>query len=318
MIKRIIAAIFGVLLAALFVLFTTTYTVQFYEVAVKTSYGRGSKRDVVTEAGLKFRVPIADHVSTFDTRLRLAETPHFEAPTADQQSVVIAPFLMWRIDPGGALRFAESFESVEDADESLPDHLKSAATSALGRYRFDDLIGPGSRLDEAEAAILDQLSFLRNLGIEPVTVGLSQVLLPTKATTAVLARMEAVRNALAERERARGEAQAVRIRSEANTIADTLEAFAQQRAAEIRAEADQVAAQHLQAMSVDEELAIFLKSLETIRRSLAEGTTLVFNDAMAPWNLLNLRIGLGMSGIPRPVESFASDGPDGAPPEAGP
>ncbi len=305
-----IAVAVGLLLAALLLLFMSTYTVRFHEVAVKTRYGRTSARNIETDPGLHFRFPIADHVVKLDTRLRIVETPHVSAPTADQQQVVVQPFLMWRVDTENALRFAESFDSVEAADERLPDHLRTAVIAALGRYGFDDLIGPRSRLPEAEAEIRKQLAFLEeSLGVEPLVVGLSQVLLPAKATTAVLARMEAVQTFLAEGERARGESEASAIRGEANTVADKLEAFAQQQAAEIRAETDEQVRAYLAELRQDERLAIFLHSLETLRQSLRQYVTIFLTDRNSPMHLMNVGRLFEARDIPEPPTGVAGSPP---------
>jgi len=294
----------GFLLLAALVLFSMTYTVRFNEVAVRTTFGKTSTASVKSEPGIHFRFPLfADRVSTYDTRVQLATTPLVEVPTADGQSVVVRTFVMWKMDtdPEQVLRFAGSYGSERDADEALRSHLMTAAKASLGRYSFDDLIGPDSRLAAAEQDIRMQLeSVVSAQGIVPVTVGISQVQLPTKITKAVLSRMQATRTKLAETERTAGTAEARRIRGDANTIVENLQAFAEQRAEQIKGEAQRKAAEYLEDMGEDVEFAIFQVQLDALRVALSDTATLILSDEAAPWHLLNQDNFSGAGPIPHP------------------
>ena len=137
-------------------------------------------------------------------------------------------------------------------------------------------------------------------GITPVTVGISQVQLPTKITKAVLSRMQATRAKLAETERTAGTAEARRITGNANTIVVNLQAFAEQRAEQIKGEAQRKAAEYLADMSQDEEFAIFQVHLDALRAGLSDTATLILSDEAAPWDLLNQNNVNGGSPIPKP------------------
>ena len=105
--NKVFAVIVGLLLLVLLVLFSTTYTVRFHEVAVKTTFGK--EEMVKDDPGVHFRFPLfIDRVSKYDKRIQRVETPLVEAPTADGQSVVARAFLMWRVAPDNVVRFAQS------------------------------------------------------------------------------------------------------------------------------------------------------------------------------------------------------------------
>jgi membrane protease subunit HflC len=186
----------------------------------------------------------------------------------------------------------------------------TAAKASLGRYSFDDLIGPDSRLAAAEQDIRRQLeSVVATQGIMPVTVGISQVQLPTKITKAVLSRMQATRTKLAETERTAGTAEARRIRGDANTIVENLQAFAEQRAEQIKGEAQRKAAEYLEDMGEDVEFAIFQVQLDALRAALSDTATLILSDEAAPWHLLNQDNFGGAGPIPQPAKGGTrSDG----------
>jgi regulator of protease activity HflC (stomatin/prohibitin superfamily) len=299
--SKAIAIVVGLLMLTLLLLFSMTYTVRFHEVAVKTRYGRTSDQSVVTKPGPHFRLPLfADRVTKFDTRVRLVETPLVETSTADAQSVVVRAFLMWKVDPSGALDFYRSYESVEDADGKLKDQMHTVLKSSLGRYRFDDLVGPESRLPEAEDGILREFQTLASVGVAPLAVATSQVLLPTKTTTAVLERMEATRKQLAETERARGGAEAQGIQAQARTLADKYNAFTDQWAQDIRKEAALQSAELLKQMTADEDLAIFLMHADLLEQLAATESTFFFSESTSPGYLLDFNALRSASGIPRP------------------
>ena len=309
--NKVFALVVGLVVLVALVLFSTTYTVRFNEVAVRTTFGKTSTASVQTRPGVHFRYPLfADRVSKYDTRIQLNETALVEVPTADGQSVVVRCFLMWKMDaaPEKVLQFASSFPTSREADAALNSHLTTAVKASLGRYGFDDLIGPDSRLPAAEQDILRQLeSVVVSQGIIPLTVGISQVQLPAKITRAVLSRMQATRTKLAETERTSGQAEARRIRGNANTVVENLQAFTEQRAEQIKGEANRRAAEYLREMSQDEDFAIFLVELDTLRASLKDTATLIFSDESAPWHLLNQQSG---AGTPAP---HAGDDPASSP-----
>ena len=298
---RAFAIVVGLLLLVMLVLFSTTYTVRFHEVAVKTTFGK--EETVQNDPGVHFRYPLfIDRVRTYDKRIQLAETPLMETPTADGQSVMVKAFLMWRVDPENVLRFAQSYpDKMTDADRPLRDQLRTAVKGGVGRYAFDELIGADSRLPQAETEILAQLGALGAMGVEPVAVGISQMVLPAKTTTAVTKRMQATRSRLAEAERSKGGSEAVGIRSEANSIVGKLRAFANQRAEEIKGLGEAMAARLYEQMSEDQDLAIFLAEIDALKEALSEGTTVFINSNTSPWHLLNESNQVGANRIPRPL-----------------
>jgi membrane protease subunit HflC len=95
-------------------------------------------------------------------------------------------------------------------------------------------------------------------------------------------------------------ADAEAIRAAAKAKHDKIMAFASQRAEDIRAEGEAQAAEYLQQMGEDEELAIFLAWLDAVEASLSENTTLVLESDVAPWHLMNLDSESKENGIPQP------------------
>jgi membrane protease subunit HflC len=312
----------GVLLLVLLLLFSTTFTVKYNEVAIKRTFGRPGAGGVVTEPGLHYRLPVfIDRVTKLDTRLQLVESPLEEISTQDGLQVVVRAFLLWKVDtgtPAAPLAFFQNFQTVEDANQILQGQFRTAFTGALSKYRFAELIGDSSRLDAAESDVLAELSStLMAKGVRPVTVGVSQIVLPPKVSSAVLSRMQATRNVLAEGERNTGMAEAERIRSDGNTKADKIRAFAGQRAAEIRALGEREAAKYLEQMNEDPDLAMFLAWLDALERTLSRNTTVILPaDGLTPFHMLGLENVVIRNGIPfpapPPAPAAGAAGGDGA------
>lgn len=301
--NKILAIVVGLLIVAVLLLFSMTYTVSYHEVAIRSRFGKIGPESVITEQGLKFKLPIfADKVTKLDTRLQLLESPLVEVQTADNLQLVIKAFMLWKVDTEGSgpLDFYEAYSKVEEAGRRLDGEFRSAVKSSASQFTFGELIGTDSRLTEAEKAIRESMMTAHDRGVQPVSVGISNVLLPATTTRAVLTRMKETRERISEAERGIGASEKDRIEAEAKTRKEKIEAFARNRAAEIRAEGSELAAKYLTDMGRDPGLAIFLSWLDALDMSLSQGTTLVLPWSASPFHLLNLDAPVDAKGIPQP------------------
>jgi membrane protease subunit HflC len=286
--KKASAIIIGVVILGILAIFSMTFTVAYNEVAIQSRFGKVNEDSIVRDAGLHFRLPFfADSVHLYDTRLQILESPLENVQTADGQQIVVRGFLLWRVnrEGNGPLEFYQSFADLPAARETLRNQFRDALTS-LSQFEFGELLGKDSRLDDAEAAVLKRMASVSSEGIDPVTVGLSRIAFKESTTSEVVRRMQARRDTLADSERARGTAEAERIRSNAAGVAEKILAFASQRAQEIRTEGEELAARYLSEMAEDEELAVFLLWLDALEQSLSQNTTYVIDTAVEPWHLL--------------------------------
>ncbi|MBG83143.1 MAG: hypothetical protein CMJ40_01200 [Phycisphaerae bacterium] len=300
--KKIAAIVIGLIILSVLLLFSMTYSVGFNQVALKSHFGKVDSSSIIREPGLHFRWPFfADSVTTYDTRVQLLKTGQENLQTADGLQVVIQAFLLWRLDAEGEgpLKFYQSYPEMSDASGALITQFRDAV-SVVSEYEFNDLLGEGNKLNEIESKILARMGTAVSEGVKPVSAGISRILLREKVSQEVIKGMQARRNTLAENERARGEAEAERIRSEATTITDKIYAFAEQRAQEIRTRADERSARYLEEMSQDEELAVFLIWLDTLQKALSKNTTVIIDTDFAPWHLMKPESPDGSLRIPKP------------------
>ena len=293
----------GSLIVLVLALYNATYTVNFHEVAVVTRFGKPA--GVESSPGLHLKAPFfIDQVVRLDTRQQLIESPLETVLTRDGQQVMVQAFMTWRVDsdPDATLRFFTSYGSIDGASKDLETQLQGALRAIAG-YQFGDLVGPSGKLAEAEAAILDDVKRTRIAGTLPVSVGISQVVLPTKTSVAVLRRMAAVQETLANLEEAKGSSAAEAVRSQARSQAEIIMNFADQWAARIEAKGNEEATRYYQEMRAESELAIFLAWLDTLKASLSENTTYVTDTTRAPFHLIDLDSPVDAKGIPQPAGS---------------
>lgn len=299
-----ISIIVGLILLVVLVLFSMTYTVKYNEVAIRSRFGRTGPESIVRNPGLKFRLPLfADKITTIDTRLQLRESPLETIQTLDKQILLVRAYMLWHVDKEGEgpLKFFTHHPGgIEEGNQRLTEQFQTAIRTGLSRFTFDDLIGTRSRLADAEEAIKNDMKSVLDRGIEPVSVGISQMILSANTTRAVLNRMQATRSYLSDAERYKGDSEASGIESRADAQAAKIRAFALQRAEEIRAAGNKDAAKYIEAMAQDQGLAIFLAWIDALQSSLSEQTTFVMPTLMAPFHLLRLDTLTDSRGIPQP------------------
>ena len=88
--SRTITATVAVLIVLVLILFNTTFTVNFHELAVTTRLGRPA--GIVRDPGLHLKLPFfIDTVAKLDTRSQLVRSPMVTGQTADDQQVLVQP-----------------------------------------------------------------------------------------------------------------------------------------------------------------------------------------------------------------------------------
>ena len=127
--KRSSAIALGLAIAAVLVLYSTTYTVSFHEMAIRTRFGKPA--GVEREPGLHFKWPFfVDSVTKIDRRKQFAESPLVQTLTRDGLQVVVQAYIFWQVSEGdeGANAFFQSYGgSLENANEDLEQTLPAAA-----------------------------------------------------------------------------------------------------------------------------------------------------------------------------------------------
>jgi modulator of FtsH protease HflC len=312
--SRIPSVLIGAIVLLVLFFSMISYSVQYSETAIITTFGRAGDGSVKNaagdDAGLKFKWPwpIQDVARRYDTRVLVMEDRLEELQTKDRQSIVMSAYIAYRItDP---LAFYRTLNTVNAAEQQLGDRLR-ATKARIGEYTFDDItnLDPAKlKLAELEGKMQTDMQAeldRRGYGVKIETVGVKRLIFAESVTAKVFERMRANRLALAQEARSAGEAESQTIRSNAKSVADRIMAFALLRADVIRSDGEKDAAALLKTFQQAPELSVFLRSTESLRR-IFERNTVFFIDHTwgAPFDLPQ-RMQQGQQPLPRPAASAA-------------
>jgi membrane protease subunit HflC len=274
----------GTLVVVILVVYMFAFQVRYDEVAVLTTFEevKDEQKDIIREPGLCFRLPWPiQRVIKYSTRLQVLEDQIEEQQTSDEKAVIIRTYLAWRIsDP---LRFFESLETTQRADEQLNILLRGEARGLISKFSFDQLVNTDTsklKLGEMERLAAERLQERVNeakYGITIEKVGVRRLVLPQKTTESVFETMKKTRQRMAENARQEGQAQAAAIKSEAESASKRMLAFAERHAQAIRSKGDREAATHYEKFAKDQDFAIFLREMEALQKMLSSNTTFVLD-----------------------------------------
>jgi membrane protease subunit HflC len=267
----------AVVLLALLLAPTTTFTIRETEVGLVTRFGR--PLDDLAGPGLHFKLPWpVDAVERIDQRLLVFDNEPTEMLTRDKKNVLIDSFLCWRIvDP---LRFAQTVRTRPEAEARLLDLATAELGAAVGAEPMDSFLNPDPEAvqlrevaDRARGQIHDLA--LESFGIEVVDLEINGFNLPRQNRNSVIERMRAERARIATAYRSEGEEEALKIEALSTAEREKLLAEARAEAEAIRGRGEAEALELLAAAyREDPELYRFLRTLESYEKIIDENTTL--------------------------------------------
>lgn len=265
-----IVAIVVLLGAVLLGIYSSTFIVPQAETAIVLRFG--NPQQVIEEPGLKFKVPVADQVTTFDRRVRNFEAPVAELPTRDQKYIVVSAFVRYRIkDSLTFFRVGRTFENAENQIQSV---LLATLRSVIGNVPLTDTLTP--KRADIMRQVKDELTrqAAEPYGIEIVDVRFKRVDLPVQNSEAVFNSMRTQRAQEAAGIRAEGAREAREKRAEADKERVVLVADARRQAEILRGEGDAEAiAIYNQAFGRDPAFFDFYRSLQAMQQGLGGDTT---------------------------------------------
>ncbi len=282
----------GALLILIFALLLFLFQVRTSDVAVVTTFGKPTRE--ITEPGLyaKWPWPI-QKIQKLDKRIQNFETKFEETLTPDGYNLLVMVYAGWRISEPAAFFPKFAGGSVTEAERALEGIIRDAKNSVVGQHPFGHFISVNEKelkFAEIEAEILTRVQGrlrTNNYGMEVEFLGIKKLGLPESVTKEVFSRMGAERQVLVSKIESEGNARASNIRAEADRNAAKLVSDAEAEAVRIRGDAESQAAQSLQTMNQEPELANFLLRLAGLEMFLRERTTLILDQNTSPLDLLN-------------------------------
>jgi membrane protease subunit HflC len=241
---------------------------------------QGAPVGVVSEPGLKVKIPLIDTITYYEARLLTLEPPPEQVILGDQKRIVVQAYARYRI--ANPLRFNQSVRTLELAEPQLGQIVSSSLRRVLGQVMLPTL------LSAQRAKIVDQIQSevtekAKGLGIDVAEVRLHRADLPPETSQAIYDRMKSERQREAKELRAQGFEWAQQIQAKAERERTVTLSEAQRQSKITRGEADG-AANRILGTAFEEDPAFYrlYRSLQTYRQSLAEtGATLVLSPDAA-------------------------------------
>jgi membrane protease subunit HflC len=313
--KFSIGIIIAAVLAALIVLSNSMYTTAENEYTVVKQFGKIVSTN--STAGLRFKTPFVQSVSTVSKAKQVYDLPQSEAITSDKKTMLVDAYVLWRVTDAktytsslnassstaqgridvivyNAIKTTISSMTQEELIASRDTAVKIETTEAeLDDVEINDLGGE----DETESAdnvdviiISDRLlgcvgTQCDQYGIEIMDIKIKVLDLPDENKEAVYNRMITERNNIAAAYRAQGESEAQVIRNTTDAEVTVMLSEAQATADATIAEGEAEYMRILSEAYNDEGKADFYTfslELDALRESLTNGNTTLFLDKDSP------------------------------------
>ncbi|WP_209425443.1 protease modulator HflC [Pararhodobacter sp. SW119] len=228
----------------------------------------GQVKQVRTEPGLGWRIPLIQEVVRYDARILGLQSQPLEVTPLDDRRLVVDAFLRWRITDVERFRQAVGTEGVRAAQVRIERILNAAIREVLGA------VPSGAVLSDDRTILMNRIRDLARresatLGVEIIDVRLTRTDLPDQNLAATFARMRAEREREAADEVARGNEAAQRVRALADRTVVELVSAARRESEIIRGEADAERNRvYADAFGRDPEFFAFTRSLTSYERAL--------------------------------------------------
>ena len=266
-----------VLIAALYVFFSSIYVVNERDQAIVMRFGEIT--NIRTEPGIYFKVPtdIVDSVQIIEDRLLRQDIADMTVQVSGGAFYEVDAFLTYRITDPRLFR-QRALGQLSVAESRIATRFDAALRQVYGLREFNAALSEQRPQMMREARDLIRPD-MEELGIEVVDVRILRTDLAAEVSERTFDRMRAERLAEAALLRARGEEQAQSLRAIANRQAVEIVASATRDAEIIRgtgdAERNRIFAA---AYGQDQEFFEFYRSMESYRTALSDsGTTMVLS-----------------------------------------
>lgn len=240
----------------------------------------GEVKQVISEPGLNFKVPLIQNVRYFDKRILTLDSPEPERfITSEKKNVLVDSYIKWRIvDP--RLYYISVGGDESRARTRLNQTVNAGLREEFGKRAVHDVVS-GERDKIMDEMRVKADADARKIGVQIVDVRLKRVELPGEVSEAVYRRMEAERKRVANELRSQGAAEAEKIRADADRQREIIVAEAYRDAQKAKGEGDaRAAAIYAQAFGQNPEFYAFYRSLEAYRASFKnKGDVLVVDPS---------------------------------------
>lgn len=295
----------AIIVTALFIFLMTGpfYIINEGYQAVVTRFG--SIVATRTEAGLYFRIPLIDQITTYPKLVLSLDGDSQRIPTKENQFIIVDTTSRWRITAPD--KFYRSFKTLDSAYTKLSDIIDSSTRTVITQNRLSEIVRSSNIINERTAAPdeekddetkeIESLVNVNNVneavskgrsvlcrqmtaeanklvpeyGIELIDIVPRQIKYSDELTESVYNRMIKERNQVAQAYRSLGEGKKAEWMGKLENEKRTIQSEAYRKSEEIKGAADAKAARiYAEAYNKDPEFYNFWKSMESYKSTLNE------------------------------------------------
>ena len=258
-----------------------------------------------TEAGLYFRIPFIDQVTTYPKLVLSLDGDSQRIPTKENQFIIVDTTSRWKIT--SPAKFYQSFKTLDNAYNKLSDIIDSSTRTVITQNRLSEIVRSSNIINERTAVQADdkdeetkEIESLVNVnnvnesvskgrnelcrqmtaeanklvpeyGIELIDIVPRQIKYSDELTESVYNRMTKERNQVAQAYRSLGEGKKAEWMGKLENEKRTIQSEAYRKSEEIKGEADAKAARiYAEAYNKDPEFYNFWKSMESYKSTLKD------------------------------------------------
>jgi membrane protease subunit HflC len=274
-----IGLIISSLLIGVAVLASTLFVVDQRQFGVLYSFGQ--IKEVITEPGLRFKLPQPfQNVIFLDRRILTLDSPETGSiQTAEKKNLVVDWLVKWRIaDPKQFIRNNSGGANISTAEQRLTSVVQDALNSEVTKRTVKDVLSTDR--DKIMLGVQQRLvDDAKTFGIEIVDVRIKRVDFPPSVADSVFQRMKSERQQVANELRSTGGAEGEKIRADADRQRDVLVAEAYRDAQKVKGEGDAKAATlYADAFGRDPQFAQFYRSLDAYKASFSKKSDVLVLD----------------------------------------
>lgn len=313
--KTVTALVIIAVLLIIILLLGPFYIIREGEQAVVTRFGKII--DVVTENGLKMKLPVVDNVVKYPKMILSWDGAAQRIPTKENQFIYVDPTSRWRItDPA---KFYETVNTIANAQLRLDDILDSTIRTVVSENYLNEAVRSSNKINqitvvESSLSSVDNLEEAENLrdltksntqqenikkgrenlsnvmlenarkftaefGIYLEDIVIRQIRYSDDLTESVYERMIKERNQIAEAYRSYGRGQKAKWEGKTENEKKTILSQAYAQSEQIKGEADAKATKiYADAYATDPEFFEFWRTLDSYKKTLPDQKKIMSTD----------------------------------------
>ena len=291
----------AVMIVAILIVSGAVYTIDETQQVVITQFGEPIGKPI-TNAGLHFKMPFIQQANYFEKRILEWDGNPNQVPTKDKKYIWVDTTARWKIVD--SLKFLQSVTNETGAQARLDDVIDSATRDFVTSHNLVEVVRNTNRIMDERAVAkedksadqiageLEKIAFGRDAltrgilqeaakivpqyGIGIVDVRIKRINYVSEVQQKVFDRMISERRRAAEQYRSEGQGKKAEIEGQTGKELKEIQSEAYKVAEEIKGKADAEAIGiYADAYNRDPNFYAFLKTLDTYKNTIDEGTTVI-------------------------------------------